>query len=161
MRNLEVISRSVLPDRIQVSITPDFMSIYDYNDKKLVLKTKYKDYSNILIQNCKLKKYENNRYRDKKDRLHYMINIPCDIDYVSNVRLDAFDPFTFSFKFNFIRFLRSKVVNQIDINYDKSILLDEDNYISNKVWKSWDNKLVYDLSMYKTLFLYLYSCKYV
>lgn len=44
MRNLalNIIERPVLMDRIQVSITPDFMSIYDYKIREYKLKKNIK-----------------------------------------------------------------------------------------------------------------------
>jgi len=141
----DIVKRMVLPDRIQVSVTPVIMSVYDYDcySKRLILKSKYKGYKDVLIANCKLNDYDSDRYRDSKNKFHYMINIPSDYEFISSIRLDAIDPFTFSFKFNFLRFLREFFVFNVD--YDKQVLLDENNYIPVMVLDDKIVSRIYDL----------------
>lgn len=149
MNEKEIIKRPTLPDRIQVSVTPSYMSIYDYDGSKPLIKSKYKNLSKTLISNSKLKKYQSKRYTDKKGKFHYVIDIPSDCEYITNIRMDAIPPFTVSFKLNFIRLLRSKIQNadkdHFNSQYDKDILLDENNYISNEIWTKWDTDLVSSL----------------
>lgn len=149
MNEKEVIKRPLIPDRIQISVTPSYMSIYDYEPKKSRLKSKYSNLSKTLILNSKLKQYASKRYSNQKGKFHYVIDIPSECEYITNIRLDAIPPFTVSFKLNFIRLLRHKIQNadkeHFNSQYDKDICLDEDNYISNEIWLKWDTDLVSSL----------------
>lgn len=148
MNERSIIERPVIPDRIQVNITPKFNSIYDYylEEKEFFIKMEFENYKDLIIKNCKLKKLETKKFRSK-GKFKYMANIPSDIPYISDIKVSALPPFSISFKLNFIRLLREKIKQYPNFNneYDKQIKLDEDNYISNKIWKNWDTNLISNL----------------
>lgn len=152
--SLNIEKRPVLVDRIQVNVTPSFRQIYEYklevNSNRILktwfLKDEFEMYKDLIIKNKKLKNLESKTFRVGKS-LHYLINVPSDITYVSDVRVSAFPPFSVSFKINFIRLLREKINEKWGINgcYDKQILLDENNYLCPKVWPKWNYNLISEL----------------
>jgi len=119
-KEVDVHSRPLLMDRIQLSVIPSYSYLVD-----------------------------NIRFNNDNNKLYYQVKIPDfeDIPYVSDIKVSAFVPFTVSFKLNFIRLLRSKI-NKFDnfrYDYDHEILLDENNYLNYENWPYWDNNKIYDL----------------
>lgn len=135
---IEIHERPLLFDRIQVSVTPDYLkSLNDINCEQ------YKD---MIIANRKLHEYPFKYYNDKSGKGHYVVILPENpkITYFSNVRVDAFHPFTVSFKLNFIRLLRDRLKDDPNFRsgYDESIFLDENNYLNYENWPYWNINLV-------------------
>jgi hypothetical protein len=151
---INIDKRPVLVDRIQVNVTPSRNYIYEFEIevnsyhilKKWTLKHEFSEYKDLIIKNRKLKKLDYKTFRKDK-RFHYLINIPCDIPYVSDVKVSAFEPFSVSFKINFIRLLREKIKEKWELNscYDKQIMLDADNYVCPKIWPEWNYNLISDV----------------
>jgi|GEM_PF-3015874 len=143
---IQIHDRPLLVDRIQIVCSPDFF-IVSNDEKSNEIKKKLiglsKDDSNVRI-----KKFHSRR----GNKFHYMIMFNNDHDvmkkysYISNVRLDAIQPFTLSFQFNFIRYIREKIHDDPHFrqDYDEGIMLDDDNYLNYEVWPYWNNNLIYD-----------------
>jgi len=155
MNNIEVHERPVLLDRIQLTVSPRYSEIFDKNNKlpngRLKLYEKYESYKSLLIEKCKSLK--NDGYKSERTfpngKFQYFIVLPEEAtpSYVSNVKISPFAPFVVAMKINFIRLLRDKLMGNLDFRYyyDKSILLDEDNYINYEIWPYWDPNVVSNL----------------
>jgi hypothetical protein len=124
--------RLILPDRIQLVCSPNFMAVK--NDENH-FKTGY------------LKAKENNwiitRPRNKKGEQRPTVNIPeelykRDYPYISHLAISLKKPYSVSMEFNFIRFIKGycRNTNPLLFNsyYNDKIRVHEDNYINNKIY---------------------------
>jgi len=138
--SIEVHERPILFDRIQCHVTPDYV---DTDNEE------FKKFTDPAIATRKLYGYKHRYFVDKKGNSHYVVELPDDPErpYIKNIRVDVYHPFTVSFKLNFIRLLRYKLKDDPNFrkDYDKYVLLDEDNYINYEVWPYWNNNLVSDV----------------
>jgi len=153
--NIEVHERPVLLDRVQVTISPNYSDIFDLNEKlsngRYKLVEKYENYKDLIIENGKLHNSEG--YKSERSfpngKMQYFVVLPESETpvYVTNVKVSAFAPFVVAMKINFIRLLRYKLKTDSGFrrDYDKYILLDEDNYINYENWPYWDSGLVSSL----------------
>jgi hypothetical protein len=139
-KEIDIHSRNLLIDRIQLSVIPS----YSY----LINNVKCNDLKILIIKNRKEKGFDFKRFTSN-DKLYYQVVLPDfdDLPFISDIKVSAFVPFTVSFKLNFIRLLRSKikVFDNFRFDYDKDILLDEDNYLNYENWPYWDNNKICDL----------------
>jgi len=148
MVDLEVHSRPLLFDRIQVLVMPDYYRS-DYFNNPTEYNSDFKEYYKDIISKNKEFGFKKRVFTDKKGKSHYQVILPEeDSDsFISNVIVDAFHPFCVYFKLNFIRLLRSYLSDEEGFrsDYDKLICLDEDNYLNYENWPYWNNKFVYDI----------------
>lgn len=137
---IEVHERPVVFDRIQCHVTPDYVDTDNEEFKKL---------TDPAIATRKLFGYKHDYFKDRKSNSHYIVKLPDDPErpYIKNIRVDLYHPFTVAFKLNFIRLLRHKLKDNPNFrnDYDRYILLDEDNYINYEIWPYWNNNLVSDI----------------
>jgi len=139
MKNdVEVHSRPLLFDRVQVNVTPDYLK----SDKILDVDS----IKNDFIDARKKKDFRYNRWISPVNNGYtYFIKYDCkDFEYVSDIKISTYHPFTVTFKVNFIRILRHTIKNGAGFrkDYDKDILLDEDNYLNYENWSKWDNNII-------------------
>lgn len=122
-------------DRLQINVTPDYLLSQD---------TKYENYKDYIIANRKLKDLSFKVFGTDDKNKAYMIDVPPFLSFVTNIRVNAFHPYSVSFKLNFIRLLRDRIQNDSSFNseYDKKILLDEDNYLTPDIWTKWNTNIV-------------------
>jgi len=155
MNTIEVHERPVLLDRIQVTITPNYSDVFDLNEKlpngRYNLFEKYEKYKDLIIANGKLHKSEGYKVETSfsKGKFQYFIVLPESEtpDYVTNVKISPFAPFVIAMKINFIRLLRHRLKDDPSFrhDYDKYILLDEDNYLNYENWPYWNSGIVSSL----------------
>lgn len=151
---MEISSRPVLTDRIMVNITPNIKEDLLYENEKGELSLRNKSnqaITDLLIENRKIKNLGFKVFEDRYKNKHQDVIIKTKWDYVSNIRIDCYAPFRISLTFNFIRYLRHIIFNDdrykqyFDFEYDKKIMLDDDNFINYENWKNWDYGLVGNL----------------
>jgi hypothetical protein len=137
----------LLFDRIQVYVLPRYTNTYDVETKEL--KEEYKKNKDLIIENKKLNNLKYRTYRDGKNKFHYDILMPLDEKrpYILDIKISPFSPFIVSFKINFIRLIRDKLKEDVRFRkeYDKLVLLDEDNFLNYENWPYWDNSIVSEL----------------
>jgi len=147
---LKISSRPALPDRIQLVITPKILDLLhgDENNKRSMKNDINKKLSEILINNGKEKGFEKKPYfKDDNRNAHYTFKIDSEYDYISKIHIDCYAPFHIALTLNFNRYLRSILLSDpekynFDIEYDKKIKLDADNYINKEIWKGWNDALI-------------------
>jgi len=141
---IEIHGRPLLFDRIQVYVLPSYANIYDIATKEL--KEEYKNYKDLILENKKLNDIKYRTYRDRKNKFHYDIIMPLSEkrDYISDIKISPFSPFIISFKINFIRLIRDKLKEdeRFRKEYDKLVILDEDNFLNYENWPYWNNSIV-------------------
>ena len=154
---MEVIERSLLCDRIQGSCSIPFIVPKDEIDYDEL------SYYQAVFQ-CYLNDKKEFNIRFDREKNQYYIEVPEEVydlkfPYFSHIRLRINNPFTVTDEFNFIRFLRcfalyDELDNEgfpvgsevYDRDYDLSIRIADDNYINNKVWKTYDPYLIKNLA---------------
>ena len=158
----EIDKRPVLIDRMQITITPNYLDVYSIEEttKQKFLNSEYQKYKKILIQKGKQKRDQSLKL-DKKTKVykvrkfgegenfHYYIDgIPSKNNYITKISINAASPFDMAFNINVIRYLKNKLKDDPNFNheYDKQIFLDDDNYLNKKIWPTWDNNFVYDIN---------------
>lgn len=153
MRNVKVEDRPLLMDRIQLAVSIKYLVLED-KDKIRIDENcdKVLYYQSIFREYLKEKK-RNHIYYDKGKRQYY-IEVPEEVykesfPFVSHVRLRMDNPYTVTFEFNFIRYIKNIIgeVPDYDKRYDISIRVADDNYIDNNIWKKWDSKLIKDSAL--------------
>jgi len=136
----EITLRPMLADRLQISTSVNYQTELDnitYIDAitkaYLGFKKEYK---------IKFNKFSNNYYIELDKYL-----IPF-YSYLGKPQLRLGNPYTITTEFNFIRMIRNFIKDDKTFNhsYDKKILINEDNYINNKIWRGWDAQLIKNLS---------------
>jgi hypothetical protein len=144
MKDTSISSRPILIDRLQVTVTPKYYDIFNkLSDNSVVLKPEYVDHKDLLIAHRKFKGFKKGRGGKR-----YLINVPSNYPFISDICLQAWNCFAISFKFNFTRYLRFLLKDKdssFDLSYSDSIQLDDDNFITSRVWSSWNSDFVYDL----------------
>ena len=152
MRNVEIIQRPLLTDKLELSCSTKYLltkgskqyqNIIEQNQDKLTY------YSSIFaIYLTDKKKYHVDK---KKNTNQYNIDVPKEdyitkYPYISHVRLRMDNPYTITFTFNFIRYLRYLIKQQdpasFNDEYDKQIYVHDDNYLNLQNWPNWDTQLI-------------------
>ena len=137
---MEIISRPMLADRLQISTSVNYQMDLDNITYIEAVKRAY----------LGLKKDYNIKF-DGLSRQYYLkfdkILVPF-YSYVGNPQMALGNPYTVRTEFNFIRMIRNFVKNDktFDHKYDKKILINEDNYINRRIWGGWDAKVIKNLS---------------
>jgi len=136
MEDIEMVSRPLLTDRLQVYISPKWTSI---NEEDLFL----------YDGNLHTYLFKESPFKIVRFNRRPYIQIPDNwigeySKYVKNTRISIRHPFTVTTEFNFIRFLKSNIENDesYDKNYADSIRINEDNFISYNDWKNWDSRII-------------------
>jgi hypothetical protein len=150
---MEIIkSRPVLADKLQLHISPDFLSIDDeleqYYDGHLL------PFFEKEIQKLYCSKIT--RFNGVKNTSRPYLQLPNDFNpltsqYIWNTRVSLRKPYTVVIDYNFIRSILNIVKNDpessYDSNYHKSIKLHDDNFIDKKIWSKWDDVLIFDIGI--------------
>ncbi|VVB62403.1 Uncharacterised protein [uncultured archaeon] len=138
-----IVSRPVLADKLQVHISPDFVSIDQ--DDELYYDGYLSPFFEKDIQNLyggKIVRFDNRPY----------FQIPNDFNvftscFMWNTRFSLRKPFTVAVDYNFIRKLIYCISQDPDFHFDKdyvdSIQLHDDNFIDNShIWMNWDDHFI-------------------
>jgi len=149
---IEIQSRPVLPDKLQLHISPDFLSIDDeielYYDGHLF------PFFEKDIQELYGSKITYFNGVKKVSRPYFQL--PNDFNsltsqYIWNTRICLRKPYTITIDFNFIRnilnIIENDPINGYDVKYHTSIRLHDNNFIDKKIWSKWDDILIFDIGL--------------
>ncbi len=149
---LKIDSRPVLPDRLQLIVTPDIKELlYEDEKGKLNIRNNINDeISKNLSNNAKVKGYKRKPVYDDKSsykKKHYEFLIPSQYDYITKIYLDCWNVFHIALTVNVIRYIRSILKSDperydFDMEYDEKIKLDDDNFLNKQNWKGWNDALI-------------------
>ena len=153
MKNIEIEENPLLTDRIQLSISINFITkkCKDGSDNIGGLSDECY-YNSVLKEYLKLKKKYNIRYDRIKSQYYIEVPEECYKDkfpFCSHIRLRMNNPYTITTEFNFTRLVRKYAMetDSFDSDYDKSIRVADDNYINRRVWGRWDTHLIKNLAV--------------
>jgi hypothetical protein len=130
--------RPLLADRLQLIFSPSFESINF--DAELL-------YDSILqlYFDRSLQKEIGVKIERPKGFVKYLTLSPEFVgdpqnQYFQRVRISLTKPYSITTEFNFIRYLKHHVKDlpSFQENYDRSIIVNETNYINNETWTKWD-----------------------
>jgi hypothetical protein len=157
--SLEIEERRMLPDRIQLSNSIRFFNEKNYQDK--IDYDNYRESTLLLLRNKDIPKsfHHEKRYliKDNAQRKQYTVKVYyAEIPesyykdlypYISHVRLRLDPPYTFTLEFNFIKYLKQYVSGSTsyDKSYNDSILIEDTNYIDDRIWHNWNNDFIKNL----------------
>jgi hypothetical protein len=138
-------NRSLLPDRIQVVISSRFPSISedDFWDYKHKLHLYFTD---EVQKDLGFKIDRHSRSPSVVVPNSYLmpfLRYSCE-----HVRMSTYKPYSITVEFNFIRFLRFFAMSSLDFefDYDKSVIVNEDNFINYENWPNYSQSVVVHLS---------------
>jgi hypothetical protein len=148
---IEIKSRPVLPDKLQLHISPNFLAIDD--DTELWYDGHLSPFFEKEIQQLYSAKMEYFNGVKKTRRPYFLLPNdfnPSTSDYIWNTRISIQKPYTITVDFNFIRnilsIIKENANNEYNEKYHKSIQLHDDNFIDNvKIWSKWDDTLITDI----------------
>lgn len=141
MEKIQFNERPLLIDRVQVSISPKFLL-----DDDLI--SYFGSYFGSYLS---FKKEYNILYIKKREQ--YYIDVPSDVinswSFFNHAQIRMNNPYTVTAEFNFIRMLRDFIFTterkNFNFDYDKKILVNEDNYINLESWSKWNRQAVSNL----------------
>jgi hypothetical protein len=144
-------SRPVLADKLQLHISPEFLSIDDETELF------YDGHLLPFFEKDILKLYgaEKTFFDGVKKSKRPYLKLPNDFNpltsqYLLNPRISLRKPFTVVIDYNLIRnildIIKSDDTKGYDENYHRSIQLHDNNFIDNKIWSKWDDILIFDLT---------------
>ncbi|MFO8078345.1 MAG: hypothetical protein R6U21_06880 [Thermoplasmatota archaeon] len=134
----EISYRQVLPDRIRLVVTHHYLDPISDEYNYCADRSKY------FLQNKS--KYIIKRYPNDKT-LHKMItdeSITRNNPYIKNIRYRLWNPYSITMEYNFIERLLNYLMDfpDFDIKYYQSVMINEGNYINNKMWSKWNSHIV-------------------
>ena len=140
------INRGVMPDRIQVLVSPNYKTANDNRDKYFEILTPLFQKEIQKDCNIKMERYKGRKFIVLNDDLLKQLNFD---DYVKHLRMSVSCPYSVSMEFNGIRYIKTKVMNDTDrfnFNFkkDEKIRIHENNFLNKEVWNDFDRRFCTD-----------------
>jgi len=133
--------RPLLADRLQLIFSPNY-SLIDIIDEQLYYDI-LRSYFNKDVQRDLNVKIERHGYTRLLSLSPQFVGEPENM-YFKHVRVSLNKPFSITTEFNFIRYLKDTIKDEssFQVDYDKSIIVNETNYLNNETWTNWDLGLI-------------------
>jgi len=146
-------SRPVLPDKLQLHISPDFISID--SDTELWYDGHLSPFFEKDVQQLYNAKIEYFNGVKKTRRPYFLLPNNFNLstsDFIWNTRISIQKPYTITVDINVIRNILSIITQNPDSGYNKeyhqSVQLHDDNFIdNNKIWSRWDDIVIKDIEI--------------
>ena len=135
----------MLADKLQLHISPDFLSVDD--DDSLY----YDGHLSPFFEKDVQQVYGANIvYFDRRPYFHLPNDCnPATSGFIWNTRISLRKPFSVVVDYNVIRNILTLIKGKPDGGYDeryhRSVQLHDDNFIDARVWLKWDDVLVFDI----------------
>lgn len=151
-------TRPLLADRLQLIFSPDYALIDA--DTEQYYNAVLKSYFKKDVQKDLGVKIERPGGYAKSLSLSSGFVGPPQNQYFQHTRVALNKPFSITTEFNFIRYLKETIKNDTSFNadYDKSIIVNETNYINHETWSKWDLGFVKRLKQDLHLMFYWFTC---